>query len=138
MATPQGIKPDAIVSILVGVGSLLFLLIWAGYCALGIFINGIYIGDGTSKDGPTLESGLLWLPSLYLLIVLASALPIVRRWTLAFAAVVGHTVLVPSLLMVAHTQGLEPIIIRIALVTFTVIELGWLTLIYLRFRGYAA
>lgn len=125
-------------SALVGVASLLFLMIWAGYCALAIFINGMYIGDGTSKDGLALESGLLWLPSLYLVIVLLSALPLVRRWALVVVAVAGHAVLVPSLLLIAHAQGLEPIIIRIALITFSVIEIGWVALISLRFKTLAA
>lgn len=141
MATPRGLKistPDAVFSTFVGVISLLTFMIWVGYCTLGIIINSISIGDGASRGGPTLESGLLWFPSLYLLIVLSSALPFVRRWSLVFAAMLGHVLLVPSLLLVAHSHGLEPVIIRSALATFTVVDLFWLTMIGLRFRTYAA
>lgn len=141
MAAPQGIKvstPDAVVTGIVGMFSLLFLAIWAGYCAVLILISGFYIGDGSSRTGPTLSSNVLWLPSIYLLIVATSAMTFVRRGKLAFFAVAGHAVLVPSLLMVAHTQGINPIIIRISLVTFVVIDCSWLVLICLRFRSYTA
>lgn len=74
---------------------MLSIFTWAGFCAICMFIDRIYIGDGTAKTGRYLELSLLWLPLAYLFIVVLSTLPFIRRWLLSAALGIGHALLVP-------------------------------------------
>lgn len=118
-------KGRIVLAVSMGVICIILCLIWTvlGY----LFLMAMTLGDGATGFGPW-DAIALGLPSIYLLLIAFSCLPLVRGWLLTVTGAIAHALLLSGFWLTFHHERIGPSASLLLGIPFVLVAAGWIAL----------